>query len=130
MCSAHNKGKLVVAERFIRTLNGKIYKKGPVIIVNLILVVLNKLVDELSNSYHCSICKKPIDVDDSVLSEETETNREAPTLNVTDSVKITKYKNIFSKSYTKNWSREIFAIDSVLKTNPWMYRIKDSREKK
>ena len=29
-------------------------------------------------------------------------------------------KNIFSKRYTKNWSREIFNIDSVLKTNPWI----------
>ena len=27
--------------------------------------------------------------------------------------------NILSKGYTENWSKEIFAIDSVLKTNPW-----------
>ena len=33
--------------------------------------------------------------------------------------RITKYKNIFSKGYTKNWLREIFVINSVLKTNPW-----------
>ena len=44
---------------------------------------------------------------------------------VNDRVRITKYKNIFSKSYTKDWSREIFIIDSVLKTNPWTYKIKD-----
>ena len=37
MYLVHNKGKLVVAERFIRTLKGKIYKKGELIIVNLIL---------------------------------------------------------------------------------------------
>ena len=42
-----------------------------------------------------------------------------------DSVKITKYKNIFGKGYTGNWSREMFIIDSVLKTNPWTYKIKD-----
>ena len=35
------------------------------------------------------------------------------------------YKGIFSKSYTENWSREIFIIDSVLKTNPWTYKLKD-----
>ena len=39
--------------------------------------------------------------------------------------RITRIKNIFSKGYTKNWSREIFIIDSVLKTNPWTYKIKD-----
>ena len=45
--------------------------------------------------------------------------------NVNDRVRITKYKNIFSKGYSDNWSREIFIIDSVLKTNPWMYKTKD-----
>ena len=36
-----------------------------------------------------------------------------------------KYKNIFGKSYTENRSKEILVIDSVLKTNPWTYKIKD-----
>ena len=27
--------------------------------------------------------------------------------------------------YTENWSRKIFVIDSVLRTNPWMHKIKD-----
>ena len=45
-------------------------------------------------------------------------------------VRITKYKNIFSKVYSEKWSREIFIIDSVLKTNPWTYKIIDlNREK-
>ena len=45
-------------------------------------------------------------------------------------MRITKYKNIFSKRYTENWSREMFIIDSVLKTNHWTYKIKDlNREK-
>ena len=42
-----------------------------------------------------------------------------------DRVRTIKYKNIFSKDYTENWSREIFIIDSVLKTNAWAYKIKD-----
>ena len=37
---------------------------------------------------------------------------------------------IFSKGYTENWSREMFIIDSVLKTNPWTDKINDlNREK-
>ena len=43
---------------------------------------------------------------------------------------ITKYKNIFSKCYTENWSRKIFVIASVLKTNPWDYKIKDLNQEK
>ena len=38
---------------------------------------------------------------------------------------MTKYKNTFNKGYTENWSREIFIINSVLKTNPCTYKIKD-----
>ena len=48
-----------------------------------------------------------------------------PKFNVNDRIRITKYKNIFSKGSTENWSREIFIVDSVLKTNPWTYKIKD-----
>ena len=47
-----------------------------------------------------------------------------------DRVKITKYKNIFSKGYTEYWSREIFIIESVFKTNPWTYKIKDLKLEK
>ena len=59
------------------------------------------------------------------MTEKIETNPKAPKLKVGIRVKITKYKNTFSKGYTVNWSREIFIIDSVLKTNPWTYKNKD-----
>ena len=32
---------------------------------------------------------------------------------------------IFYTGYTEHRSREIFIINSVLKTNPWTYKIKD-----
>ena len=38
---------------------------------------------------------------------------------------MTKYKNILSTGYTEKWSKEIFIIDSVSKTNPWTYKTKD-----
>ena len=83
------------------------------------LPYLNKLVDQYSNTYHHSIGKKPINADYSALTEKSETNPEAPKFKVNNRVRITKYKNIFSKSYTENWSKEILVINSVLKTNPW-----------
>ena len=45
-------------------------------------------------------------------------------------MRTTKYKNIFFKGYAENWAREIFFIDSVLKTNLWTYIIKDINEEK
>ena len=40
-------------------------------------------------------------------------------------VRINKYGNIFSKCFTEYWSRGIFVIDSVLKTNSWTNKIKN-----
>ena len=92
---------------------------------------LNKLEDEYSNTYYHSVDKKPIDAYYSAFSEETETNPKAPKFKVGDRVRITEHMSIFSKGYIKKWSRKIFVISPMLKTNPWMYKIKDlSREKK
>ena len=67
--------------------------------------------------------KKPNNADYSALTEKIETNHKTPKFKVNDRVR--KYKNIFSKSYTEDWSIEISVIDSLLKTNPWTYKIKD-----
>ena len=58
------------------------------------------------------------------MTEKIEINPKVPKFKVNDRRRITKYKNIVSKAYTENWSREIFIIDSVLTTNPWTCRIK------
>ena len=76
---------------------------------------MNKLVDQYNNNYHHSINKKPINANYSDLTEIIETNPIATKFKVDDRIGITKYKNIFSKDYTENWSREIFIIDSVWK---------------
>ena len=89
------------------------------------LAYSNKLVDEYKNTYHRSTGTKLIDFDYSALTEEIETNPESPIFKVSESFRITKCKNIFSKGYTVNWSKEIFVITSALKTNPWTYNIKD-----
>ena len=76
------------------------------------------------------LVKKSINADYSALTEKSETNAKAPKFKVNDKVRITNYKNIFSKGYTENWSREIFIINSALKTNFWTYKIKDLNEEK
>ena len=94
------------------------------------LPYLNKLVDQYSDTYHHSFDENPFNADYSASTENFDSNPKAPKLKVNDRVRITKYKNIISKDYTENWSREIFIIDSVLKTNPWTYKIKNSNVKK
>ena len=65
------------------------------------------------------LIKKPVNADHSALTERTETNHKAPKIKVTDRIRIINCKNIFSKGYIENKSREIFIINSVLETNPW-----------
>ena len=86
---------------------------------------MNKLVDQYNNAYQHSINKKPINTDYSVLTKKIVTDPKFPKFKVNDRVRITEYKDIFNKGYTENWSREIFIIDFVLKTNSWTYKIKD-----
>ena len=64
------------------------------------------------------------------MTEKIESNSKVPKFKKNDRERITKYKNIISKGYTENWSREIFLIDSVLKSNPWIYKSKDLNGKK
>ena len=42
-----------------------------------------------------------------------------------DHVRISKYKNIFSKGYVPNWSEEVFVIKKVKNTLRWAYLISD-----
>ena len=86
---------------------------------------MNKLVEQYNNTYHHYINKNPINADYSTLTEKIETNPKTPKFKVNDKFRISKYKNVSSKSYTENWLGEIFIINFVLKTNPWTYKIKD-----
>ena len=40
-------------------------------------------------------------------------------------IRISKYKNIFAKGYTSNWSEGIFIIKKGKNTAPWTYIIND-----
>ena len=102
MYSTHNECKSVIAERFIKTLKSKIYKKMAVNDSNTYLPYLNKLVNQHNNTYHHSINKRPINADYSALTENIESSPKAPKFKVNDRVIITKYENIFSKVYTEN----------------------------
>lgn len=44
---------------------------------------------------------------------------------VGDPVRISKYKHIFEKGYTPNWTTEVFVIDEVQKTRPVTYKLRD-----
>ena len=120
MDSTINEGKSVVAERFIRRLKSKIYKHMTSISKNVYINKLNDIVDEYNNTYHTTIKMKPIDVkDNTYINTDKEINNKNPKFKVGDRVRISKYKNIFAKGYTLNWSEEVFVIKKVKNTVPW-----------
>ena len=57
---------------------------------------------------------KPVDVkSNTYINSSKEINNKDPKFKIGDIVRIPKYKNIFVKGYTPNWSREIFMIKKV-----------------
>ena len=118
MYSKHSEGESVITERFIKHLEVKIYNKmtaneSKSYLLNTIILVIILLVK-----------KKPINSNYSALTGKSERNPKVSKFIVDDRVRITKYKNIFSKVYTENWSRKTFFINSVLKTNHWSIKLR------
>ena len=69
---------------------------------------------------------KPIDVTSHSYAEYNEDcNKKDPKFKVGDHVRISKYKNIFAKGYTQNWSEEVFVVSKIKNTVPWTYVVSD-----
>ena len=125
MYSTYNEGKSVVDERFIRTLKNKLYKHMTGTGKNVYYVVLDDVVKKYNNTKHSTIKMKPIDVKNNKRVYIDEHNEKDSKFKVGDRVRISRYKNIFAKGYTPNWSKEIFIVDKINDTVPYTYNRKD-----
>ena len=93
---------------------------------NVYIDKLDGIVNEYNNTYHTTITMKPIDVkDNTYINTDKELNDKGSKFKVEDHVRMSKYKNIFAKGYTPNWSEEVFVIKEVKNTVPWTYVIND-----
>ena len=127
---AHNEGKSVVAERFIRTLKNKIYKYMTSMSKSVYIDKLDDIVNKHNNTYHRVNKRKPVNVKSSTnIDFNKENNKESPKFKIVDNVRISKYKNIFAKGYILNWTEEVFVIKKVKNTVPWTYVISDFKGK-
>ena len=67
---------------------------------------------------------KPIDVISDSFAEYNEDSTEKdPKFKVGDNVRVSKYKKIFARGYTPNWSEEVFVVSQIKNTVPWTYVI-------
>ena len=124
--SAHNEGKSVIAERLIRTFKTKIYKYINSVSKNIYIDKLDDIVHTYYNTCHKTIKMKPADVKSNTYTDSSkEINNKYTKFKIGNIVRISKYKNIFAKGYTPNWSEVVFVIKKVKNTVPWTYGIID-----
>lgn len=94
--------------------------------------ILDDLIDEYNNTKHRTIKMKPDDVNVSNEQAVLATVCDLPYPNIPrakfksgDFVRMSKYKHVFAKGYTPNWTTEIFRINKVQPTNPITYLLID-----
>ena len=93
---------------------------------NVYFSVLDDIADKYNNTYHKTIKMKPINVEDDSFAEYNEqSNEKYPKFKVGDHVRISKFKNIFAKGYTPNWSDEIFIVKKIKNAVSRTYIISD-----
>ena len=92
--------------------------------------MLDHIADKYNNTVHRTIKMKPIDATRVSYVEYNEYfNKKGPKFKVSDHVRTSKYKTIFAKGYTPNWSDEVFVM-KITNAVPWTYVISDLMVKK
>jgi len=136
MTNSENKASII--ERFNRTLKEKMWRFFSFTGDFRYLENLDNIVDSYNNTYHRSIKMAPNLVNKFNVSKvylnlyglnNTNENIYRPKLKIGDFVRISKYKKIFDKGYTANWSSEIFIIYKILFKSEITYLIRDLTEK-
>ena len=131
----NTKQKAAVVERFNLTLKTKMYRLFTFNKNKKYVKQLPELIDSYNNSYHRSIKMTPNTVnksneeivhktlygDSSSFSWENYIDIK---FNRGDYVRISIEKSLFEKSYTANWSNEIYIISKIKPSNPPRYNIK------
>ena len=93
---------------------------------NVYIDKLDDIVGEYNNTYHGTIKMKPVDIkNNTYIDFKKEVHDKDPKFKLGDHLTISKYKNIFTKGYTLNWSEEVFIISKIKNTVPWTYIIND-----
>lgn len=125
--------KAAIVERLNRTLKNKMWKTFSFRGSHKWIDVLQSLIDEYNNTRHRTIKMKPNDVNynnekyllDTIYRLKAPIKKFNTKFKVGTFVRISKYKHIFEKGYTPNWTTEIFKIMRVQHTYPITYLLID-----
>lgn len=123
--------KASIVERLNRTLKERMWKLFSLQGSYKWQTILPKIVNDYNNTKHSKIKMKPVDVnktDEQMLLNTVYSNIKiagAGKIKIGDLVRISKYKGLFEKGYTPNWSTEIFRVIKIKITNPVTYLLED-----
>jgi len=84
---------------------------------------------------HRTIDMRPIDVTHTITDKFLNTVYSSvkavafPRFQMDDSVRVSKFKTIFEKGHTPNWTTDMFKIVKIQKTNLMTYLLEDYRRK-
>ena len=122
--------KASIVERLNRTLKERMWKEFTAKGNYEWLTILPNIVKNYNNTVHSTTGMKPKDVKrknvkeilDRISRKEVKTTAK---FKVGDSVRISKYKRVFTKGYLPNWTNEVFKIYAVKPTRPTTYILQD-----
>lgn len=125
--------KASVVERVNRTLKSMMWKQFSLQGSYKWLNILPKIIEKYNNTKHTTLGLKPNEVSrknekqllNNIYSHLKIVDSKSVKFKIGDYVRISKYREAFSKGYTPNWSNEIFRIRKVNFTNPTTYLLED-----
>ncbi|KAK9752023.1 Integrase core domain [Popillia japonica] len=135
--STYSIQKSSIAERFNRTLKNMLWKDFSYNGNYRWISILPNILHRYNNTVHRTTSYKPSKVYArnakiilrTVYSKVKIMDPKKPKLQVGDHVRISKFRQIFSKTYTPNWSNEIFTVSKIQNTYPRTYAIQDAQGK-
>uniref|UniRef100_A0A1Y1LQW2 Integrase catalytic domain-containing protein n=1 Tax=Photinus pyralis TaxID=7054 RepID=A0A1Y1LQW2_PHOPY len=128
--------KSSIVERVNRTLKGMMWKEFSLQGSYKWLGLLPRIVDKYNATIHKTTGYKPIEVNEKNASHILKksfsrmkvVDPKPPKYKVGDFVRINKYRTVFTKGYTPNWTYEVFTVVKVKVSNPTTYILEDSRK--
>lgn len=128
--STYSEKKACVVERLNRTLKQKMWKQFTINGNYKWLDMLPVLVNTYNNTKHQTIKMTPINAsnkDNEYILKPLfqDFNICEAKYKIGDKVRISKYKSVFKKGYTPNWTTEIFTVCKIINSNPTTYHLKD-----
>lgn len=138
--STFTKLKASIIERLNRTIMNKLWQQFNLQGSHKWRKNIQSIMKTYNSTIHRTIKMRPIDVNEEneerLLRTIYKQNNTINTYNeievkfhVNDYVRLSKFKSLFEKGYTPNWTTEIFRVTKILPTEPTTYLLADLNDK-